>query len=453
MAPTDKAIAKALADVVRKVYNGPNRDQLTVNYARQTTEDSLKLADGFLKEGDWKLRSKEIIFDTLKELEAGDTEPSQQAAPTSKSMAKAAPKQHKKRVKKAPAPSDAEFAVSDASEVENAPQSRAKRRRVVKTQVKKNALSDDEEDLSGVSEKSSDEEPPKPAAQRRSKQPTESESELSDVPDRFSGSNPTSDKDETPNPAPDDDESELAEVIDEPPKRKRKAKAKDEPCPPPKETNNSRPAADDSSSELSSVIDEPPPPKRKRKNAKDTAPAKSTASRGSKLTSTDSPDEAQIKLLQSQLSKCGVRKVWAFEFKKCGADTPKAKIKHLKDMLLGVGMAGRFSEAKAREIKEMRELQADLQDVMQGEKSWGVGGGERGARRRVASAAATGRRKGLKDEGSEIEEDGGEEEEEVKGEDEGGEESDEGGKPAVKGKGPARHRPELAFLGDESESE
>lgn len=67
MAPakaTDKAIAKELVDVVRQMYNGPNREQLSVNYARHVVEEKLKLEDGFLKEGDWKEKSKQIIKGT-----------------------------------------------------------------------------------------------------------------------------------------------------------------------------------------------------------------------------------------------------------------------------------------------------------------------------------------------------------------------------------------------------
>jgi hypothetical protein len=85
-----------------------------------------------------------------------------------------------------------------------------------------------------------------------------------------------------------------------------------------------------------------------------------------------------IKQLQGQLVKCGVRKVWAFELKKCG-DDKKARIRHLKGMLTDVGMVGRFSEARAREIKERRELEADLGAIKEGEKNWGLG---RGGRRR-----------------------------------------------------------------------
>lgn len=60
-----KAITKELANVVRETYNSPKRDELTVNYARQIVEDRLGLEDGFLKEGEWKATSKQIIIDTL----------------------------------------------------------------------------------------------------------------------------------------------------------------------------------------------------------------------------------------------------------------------------------------------------------------------------------------------------------------------------------------------------
>ena len=52
-------------------------------------------------------------------------------------------------------------------------------------------------------------------------------------------------------------------------------------------------------------------------------------------------------------------------------DAPKAKIKHLKEMLKDAGMDGRYSEQKANAIKERRELEADLEAVQQGNKQWG----------------------------------------------------------------------------------
>lgn len=64
MAPkkvADKTIAAELTSVVDQIYNGPDRDKLSVNYARELVEAKLGLDEGFLKEGQWKARSKEII--------------------------------------------------------------------------------------------------------------------------------------------------------------------------------------------------------------------------------------------------------------------------------------------------------------------------------------------------------------------------------------------------------
>jgi len=81
------------------------------------------------------------------------------------------------------------------------------------------------------------------------------------------------------------------------------------------------------------------------------------------------PDAEEIKRLQGWLIKCGIRKMWYKEL--APYDTPKAKIRHLKEMLTGVGMTGRYSQEKATEIKEARELQADLEAVQDGAKLWG----------------------------------------------------------------------------------
>lgn len=52
-------------------------------------------------------------------------------------------------------------------------------------------------------------------------------------------------------------------------------------------------------------------------------------------------------------------------------DTPKAKIWHLKDLLSEAGMTGRYSQEKATQIREERELKADLADVQAGNQQWG----------------------------------------------------------------------------------
>jgi hypothetical protein len=135
--------------------------------------------------------------------------------------------------------------------------------------------------------------------------------------------------------------------------------------------------ADGSDSDMSVVLDEPP---RRKQNSKSTshdqlATSTTKSSKPSKTpkASVDlSPDEAEIKTLQTQLTKCGIRKIWGVVLKPYGMDS-KAKIKHLKGMLKDAGMEGRFSEAKAREIKEGRELMADLEAVKEGEAIWGMG--------------------------------------------------------------------------------
>lgn len=53
--------------------------------------------------------------------------------------------------------------------------------------------------------------------------------------------------------------------------------------------------------------------------------------------------------------------MWHNELKNC--DTAKEKISHLKGMLKDAGMDGRFSDSKAREIKERRELEKDIEEA------------------------------------------------------------------------------------------
>lgn len=68
--------------------------------------------------------------------------------------------------------------------------------------------------------------------------------------------------------------------------------------------------------------------------------------------------------------KCGIRKVWGKELKPY--ESPKAKVKHLKEMLTDAGMTGRYSVEKANQIKEARELAADIEAVQEGAERWGA---------------------------------------------------------------------------------
>ena len=183
---------------------------------------------------------------------------------------------------------------------------------------------------------------------------------------------------------------------------------------------------DDDSSELSSVIDEPLP-KRKRKSKGESGPSKPKKATTKKAPKEVTGDEAEIKKLQSHLVKCGVRKIWGFELKEYGSDT-RAKIRHLKQMLNDIGMTGRFSEARAKEIKEQRELMADLEAVQEMNDMWGSNG--RGGRASRSKAKAS--TKTVPDDDDEDED----EDEEAKA------------KPRV-----SKRMADLAFLGSESESE
>lgn len=140
-------------------------------------------------------------------------------------------------------------------------------------------------------------------------------------------------------------------------------------------------AAEDSESEMSVVLDEAPPKKQRKKSAsagpKAKAAPKAKATKASdKPAKEETPDEAEIKRLQGWLVKCGIRKLWHREL--APYDAPKAKIKHLKEMLKDAGMDGRYSEPKAKAIKERRELEADLEAVQEGAKQWGNESGDDG---------------------------------------------------------------------------
>jgi hypothetical protein len=127
-----------------------------------------------------------------------------------------------------------------------------------------------------------------------------------------------------------------------------------------------------SESELSSVIDEPAPKKKRQKKAVAKEAKKKEGKqkvKQAKAKEESDPQEAEIKRLQGWLVKCGIRKLWHREL--APYDTSKAKINHLKEMLKDAGMDGRYSMDKARQIRERRELEADLEAVQEGARRWG----------------------------------------------------------------------------------
>lgn len=330
---------------------------------------------------------------------------------------------------------------------EEPPKKRAPAKRGPK---KRKALSDDEDEEEDPHSESGDaesdvEEPPKKKAKvvapKQKANPVEvsesdSDSILSEI------SEPVSDEPAGKEAAEDAisaQQSEPTPSTSKSPESNKKAKVQAPPVPD---------SGDES--EMSVVIDEPP--KRKKRTSK--GPKKepvAKAPRKAKAATKAAPpldaDEAKIKELQRQLVRCGVRKIWPFELKKYGEDN-KAKARHLKGMLEEIGMTGRFSEAKAKEVKERRELMADLDAVKEGEKSWGLGGRGRLSRRNAGS-------RNQRDDDEEDDDAKGPnaEKEEASGDNNEGvsDDSDEDARP--KARGPPKQRADLAFLGDDSDSD
>jgi hypothetical protein len=206
---------------------------------------------------------------------------------------------------------------------------------------------------------------------------------------------------------------------------------------------------DDDSSDLSSLIDESPKPKRKAKTKiepKTKSKSAKTKSGSTHNTAEPSPDEAEIKRLQSQLNKCGIRKIWGIELKKYGDDA-RSKIKHLKQMLSDAGMEGRFSEQKAQAIKERRELMADLEAVNEMNDLWGMEG------RASRSRGVGGKKKSYKESDDEDEEDGEDNDGRKDNVKDNGVDDEDEDEEAPRVHARAKPRADLDFLGDESESD
>lgn len=63
--PSEKELAAELAKTVREIYASGEHEGLTVNLVRSRTEEKLGLSAGFFKSDEWKIKSKELIKDTV----------------------------------------------------------------------------------------------------------------------------------------------------------------------------------------------------------------------------------------------------------------------------------------------------------------------------------------------------------------------------------------------------
>ncbi|KAI4290078.1 MAG: hypothetical protein L6R35_000648 [Caloplaca aegaea] len=284
-------LEKALRNAVKETYNA-DTDQLTVKKLRTKVENALGLTDGFFKsDAVWNARSKEAAQEAQSQPQSSQVAPSQSPARRSKQQDTV---NEKSNGKKRPATSNG-------------------------GQVKRRKRSKPDEEILSESEET----------------PVKAVTKTRDSP--LASSNPLSDSDKSV----------------------------------PKVANN---AIDqqDSESEMSVLIEEDPKRKKRAAKAKSEKPSskKREGSKSAKVPQQPSdPDSEEIKRLQGWLIKCGIRKMWFREL--APYDTSKAKIRHLKDMLTEAGMTGRYSQEKATQIREERELKADIEAVQAGAKQWG----------------------------------------------------------------------------------
>ncbi|OAA45399.1 transcriptional regulator [Metarhizium rileyi] len=395
MAPSTDQLEEALISGTCQVFNAAP-DATTVNKVRKLVEESLDLEEGFFTSEDWKQKSKGLIKQYVDKLLDGwvpepklDSESKNKAKQKPSEEAPSSPRRHKRTAQNGKPATQSTQPQGIDEETQSKPKKAASRRK--------------SGTIDSTTEANND---PKPSQPKKRKQ--QSSGALAKVQEK---SQSADDEDDSK-----DDAMSSIEV----------------------EISNSTINEEE---EYSDVIDEAPKPKRKKKERKDSSSKPPSKHKVKKTTESapDSPDEAEIKKLQTQLVKCGVRKLWHNELKKCGGDA-RAKIRHLKKMLAEVGMDGRFSETKAREIREARELLAEAEAAQEMNRLWGMGTGGRASRSKNKSTKL--------EESVENEA----EAEAVGGDDGTDDDDDEEGGTSFAARR-RRAQADLAFLGDDSESD
>jgi len=349
--PSDAQIESTLKRNVARIFK-EDRDSVSVSKVRAAVEKDLKLPSGWFRGHDtWKAKSKELTESEFNRLDVQGEEEKEAARPL---------------VKETQRKVNDSTAAKCNSKKRKSPDDGAKAKAKPKPRKKQKVSSEEEDDMSEedhgdiASDDNSSSPPVKKttarskAGTRRSKSATvvDSDDDDEDMPDA-----PAQKDAPPPNQDDSDDEDERDERVAETESK-----------------NPTKANGNESESSMSSLLDEPPAKKKRQK--KSDAPKTSKTKAATKTKSAPkkdakelSPDEEEIKRLQGWLVKCGVRKVWGKELKPF--ETPKAKIAHLKGMLADVGMTGRYSVDKARQIKEQRELAADLEAVTDFDKKWG----------------------------------------------------------------------------------
>ncbi|KAH8093825.1 hypothetical protein BXZ70DRAFT_1010418 [Cristinia sonorae] len=324
------AVKDAINTYVREAAAAGDLEQVTYGQARDAVEKELGLQPGTLKSAEYKPAVKEMIAGVTEEIEKEE-----EAAKATKG---------KKRK-------------STENENEKAPKAKVKvlPKKATKTVDKKGKGSKPKRSPSVVP--SDNDEPttsPKDLQEGSSKTP----SSLREPPKKRQKQVASDDEGEKHRSTHEAEVSSSASTLETP--------AKSEPASKPGAKSDD--AGEKSESEMSVLIDEPPPKRGRKKSDdknKDCQPAKG---RKKKVPAEElSKDDQQIKRLKSLVVACGVRKVWAKEFK--DMESKSAQIRRLKEILSGLGMNGRLSLEQAKAIKEKREFEQELEDVKEFEKA------------------------------------------------------------------------------------
>nr|KMM69508.1 hypothetical protein CPAG_05823 [Coccidioides posadasii RMSCC 3488] len=372
--PQDNIVENALRETVAEWYRLEKFEDLTMKRIRRAVENALNLPAEFLKRDlGWKPKSEGIIKDEVdRQDQLLDQKNKIPASPSPKrpagSTTSTRPPLQPNRVKRASA------ATSEAPRKRRRqsalPSHRERVSALSNTKKPSEKESDIEEGIeSGIlAKRTKMEKKPRKSSRPIVESASETEIEPGNLRDRDEQS-----------------ESETCAVLNEP----RRPKPQGKVIVGGKAVKSTRGEGAASESEMSEVLDEAPRPQQRKRKSRLTK-GKATGSSRGKDANVDK-DQAEIKRLQSWLVKCGIRKMWPREL--APFDTPKAKIRHLKEMLSDAGMVGRYSIAQANVIRETKELQEDLEVIQEGAKKWGREesddeGPNRGRPRRLATQEA-----------------------------------------------------------------
>ncbi|OSX64344.1 hypothetical protein POSPLADRAFT_1073872, partial [Postia placenta MAD-698-R-SB12] len=380
------AVEQATREIIKQANADGTIDELTPRLVRKRVEERLALTPGALDEDEHKARVKAVVAATMEELEGvkSEEEPNAKPARKRKSAADDVGKKPRSKVK----------AAAKTKEKEKAPSKRAGKGAKAKVTRSPSVIPSDSENedsyqpsgdaapkaKSTPAKKSkkavvSDEEPeegPSGPPQKRRKTSTEISLDVDPA------AKPSSSRDKPESTM----ESASSNVVDQPssPTAVETQRDGSEPT-----TAVEKDDGDKSESEMSVLIDEPP--KRGRKRSGKDGETKTKAKREPKEKKSKPPakelskDEETVKRLKSLVVACGVRRVWAKEFK--DLERPSDQIKRLKQILADLGMTGRMSLEQAKAIREKRELAQELEDVQTFAKAIETGPGSKRSRTKV----------------------------------------------------------------------